>query len=72
MNNEEAKLAFRTCGLLVPVLFTLFLEILKYLGYFNYSWWWVISPIWIWVLGIFQLFIAGFIYELRKELGKNK
>lgn len=72
MKKEEASLAFRTCGLLVPVLLTLFLEILKYIGYFKYSWFWVISPIWIWVLGVCQLFIAGFIYELRKKLGKNK
>lgn len=71
MKKEEASLAFRTFGLLVPVLFTLFLEILKYLGYFKYSWFWVISPIWIWVGGVFQLFIAGFIYELKKELRKK-
>lgn len=72
MEEKSQSLAFRTWGLLVPVLFTLFLEILKYLGFFKYSWFWVISPIWIWLLGVFQLFIAGFIYELRKELGKNK
>lgn len=71
MKKEDASLAFRKYGLLVPVLLTLFLEILKYLGYFNYSWWWVISPIWIWIGGVFQLFIAGFIYELKKELRKK-
>ena len=71
MKTEEASLVFKSFGILIPFLLTILLEILKYLGYFKYSWFWVISPIWIWVGGVFQLFIAGFIYELRKELRKN-
>lgn len=72
MKKEEASLVFRTWGLLIPFLLTIFLEILKYIGYFKYSWWWVVSPIWIWFGGILQLFLAGFIYELKKELEKQK
>ncbi len=64
--------AVRKYGLLVPITITIILEFLKYLGYFKYSWFWVISPIWIWLGGFIQLFIAAFIFELEKELRKNK
>ena len=62
----------RKYGLLVPVILTILLEFLKYIGYFKYSWFWVISPIWIWIGGFVQLFIAAFIFEVQKELEKNK
>ncbi len=68
----EQNSGVRKYGLLIPVILTIILEFLKYIGYFNYSWFWVISPIWIWVGGCFQLFVAAFIFELEKELRKNK
>lgn len=71
-NEDKGSLVFRKYGLLIPSLFTLFLEILKYLGHFKYSWFWVISPIWIWVGGVFQLFLAAFLYGIQKEFRKNK
>lgn len=72
--KEESSHIFKKYGLLVPFILTLFLELLKYSGHFQYSWFWVISPIWIWVGGIFQLFLGALFYEIKKETQnlKNK
>ena len=70
--EETPSLAFRKYGLLVPIFITIFLEFLKVFHYFNHSWFWVLSPIWIWFGGIFQLFLAGFIYEIQKQIIDKK
>ncbi len=66
--QKEASNAFNKYGLVVPLILSLFLEILKITGNFPYTWFWVLSPVWVWFGGIFQLFLAGIIYELTKEV----
>lgn len=70
--TEEYSTAFRTYGVIVPLILSLILELLKYSGHFHYSWFWVFSPLWTWVCGVFQLFIAGFIYEMKNEMKNLK
>ncbi len=55
--------------LIVPVLITIILEILKYSGYFDYSWFWVFSPLWIFLVNAIEVFILYFIYYCLKEMG---
>ncbi len=69
---EEYSSAFRRYGLSVPLILSLILEFLKFTGHFKYSWFWVFSPLWTWFCGIFQLFMAGLIYEIKKETHKLK
>lgn len=70
--KEEGSLIFKKYGLLIPFILTIFLEFLKVVGYFNYGWFWVVSPIWIWLGGCFQLFLAAFIHEIQKHIMENK
>lgn len=50
-------------GLLTIVFITL-----KLLGVINWSWWWVLSPIWISALIVIAILIIGFIvYVIAKE-----
>jgi len=47
-------------GLLTIVFITL-----KLIGYINWSWWWVLSPLWIsFGAAILILLLAGFLYAL--------
>lgn len=52
-------------GLLTIVFITL-----KLLGYINWSWWWVVSPIWISVLLVILIFIIVFVFAVIDELMK--
>jgi len=38
---------------------------LKLTGHIDWSWWWVLSPIWV-------VFITAFVYMFVVALGKNK
>jgi hypothetical protein len=44
-NNSSSSSGIGFCGLLTIVFITL-----KLTGYINWSWWWVISPLWILVI----------------------
>lgn len=51
-------------GFFIPLLTTLFIG-LKLTGYINWSWWWVLSPVWIGglvglgILALFFIIIAS-------------
>ncbi len=51
----------------IPLLITLFLELLKIQGALeNTSWFWVISPVWIWLIGCIQLTLGGMLMNIVK------
>jgi len=61
MNDSVGAIAFRKYGILVPLLLSLFLEILKLTtDIFPYSWFWVLSPIWIFFGG--ELALVGILH----------
>jgi len=63
MNDSVGAIAFRKYGILVPLLLSLFLEILKLTtDIFPYSWFWVLSPIWIFFGGVFELALVGILH----------
>lgn len=65
-HNNEAKEFFQY-ALWIPILLTLFLEILKVEGALeDASWFWVVSPIWIWALGSLQLLLGGMLMAIFK------
>jgi hypothetical protein len=50
-------------------LLTIVFIVLKLTNYIDWSWWWVLSPIWISLLfGLFILFIVFLIIFLRTKL----
>ena len=56
-------------GIGLPTLLTVAFVVLKLLGVIDWSWWWVISPIWICVaMGILALivFVVVYLYVRRK------
>ena len=44
------------------MLLTITLVVLKALGYLNWSWWWVFSPLWIPFAILILVFIVGVIW----------
>lgn len=50
---------------LLPTLLTVLFVGLKLTGYISWSWWWVVSPLWI--ISIVG-FLVGFIVAAMKEL----
>ena len=68
MNDSVGAIAFRKYGILVPLLLSLFLEILKLTtDIFPYSWFWVLSPIWIFFGGVFELALVGILHLIIDE-----
>ena len=61
-DGEDIKLFFKY-AIFVPVVLTIFLEWLQFVGKLNLPWYWVFSPIWIWIGGAFQFLIGGIITE---------
>lgn len=61
-DDEELK-QFFGYAIYVPIFLFLFLECLKVLGEVDISWFWVLSPIWIWLGGAIQFLIGGIIVE---------
>ena len=61
-DGEDIKLFFKY-AIFVPVILTIFLEWLQFAGNLNLPWYWVFSPIWIWIGGAFQFLIGGIITE---------
>ena len=65
LNRTEVKdiKKFFKFAIFVPVLLTIFLQWLQFAGKLNLPWYWVFSPIWIWIGGAFQFLIGGIITE---------
>ena len=62
-NNTSAGAGGIGFGGLLTIVFI----VLKLVGVINWSWWWVLSPIWIsWVIGLVALLIV-FIVVLIKD-----
>lgn len=61
-DGEEIKQFFKY-GIYVPLISTLILEGLKVTEIVSISWFWVLSPIWIFVGGCLQFTIGGMIVE---------
>ena len=57
--NSNAGIGFT--GLLTIVFITL-----KLLGKITWSWWWVLSPIWITVILVIAVLLIGLLIALRK------
>lgn len=64
MKNTD-NISIRFSGLLTTLLTVLFVG-LKLTNYINWSWWWVLSPIWIPIVFIILLIILiGTVYCLK-------
>lgn len=62
--RELENINIRFSGLLTTLLTVLFVG-LKLTNYIDWSWWWVLSPIWVSVtLVLFSIVIIGLIYWL--------
>jgi hypothetical protein len=56
------------CGSLLAVLLTVAFVVLKLCNVITWSWWWVISPIWIYAgLSILIIVIAAFIAAISDD-----
>jgi len=61
-NNNTSSGGIGFCGLL-----TIVFIILKFIGKITWSWWWVLSPLWIsFILGLILLLIIGIILGIYK------
>jgi hypothetical protein len=40
---------------------------LKLTNYIDWSWWWVLSPIWITILAVFSILGIGLVFHLTKR-----
>jgi len=45
---------------------------LKLAGVLNWSWWWILSPLWIGLIGIFGLFVVAMRWPSRSRDWKNQ
>lgn len=64
MNNTDS-ISIRFSGLLTTLLTVLFIG-LKLTNYINWSWWWVLAPLWIpIVLVILLIILIGVVYCLK-------
>ena len=51
----------------LPVLLTIVFIVLKLIGKISWSWWWVLSPLWIYVAILLLVFLFDIIiYNLKK------
>lgn len=63
--NNKIEIINKGAGL--PTIITVVFVILKLLGYISWSWWWVLSPIWIsfglvlllWIVALICGIVAG-------------
>lgn len=57
MSNQTSSGGVGFAGLL-----TIVFIVLKLIGEISWSWWWVLSPLWIsWVIGLFVLAVIGIV-----------
>jgi len=70
MSNNSSSSGIGFTGLLTIVFVTL-----KLTNYIDWSWWWVLSPLWISVAVFFGVLIiigsGAFLYYVLMELGKK-
>ena len=67
-NNSTSKSGGVTfVGLLTIVFITL-----KLCGVIRWSWWWVLSPMWIWTVIVLVLMIEAFAFGLTINKKRNK
>lgn len=52
-----------------PGALTLIFVTLKLIGTIDWSWWWVLSPIWITII---VAFVVSFFWALAEEIGKHR
>lgn len=68
---SKDKTEVRTGGIGFFGLLTIVFITLKLIGYINWSWWWVLSPLWIPLVGLLVtlavVFIFIFIWEWATE-----
>ena len=51
-------------GIGLPTLLTVLFVGLKITGYIDWSWWWVVSPLWIGFVAVIAFFIIAIIFLL--------
>lgn len=55
-------------GVGISAILTIIFIVLKCLGVINWSWWWVLSPIWIsWAIVLFVVLIIFIIKRFKKK-----
>jgi hypothetical protein len=73
---SKDKTEVKTGGIGFFGLLTIVFITLKLTGYINWSWWWVLAPLWMPLSVIFGIlaimFIAVFVYEWIKDKKKYK
>ncbi len=52
----------RSNGIGLGTVLTMIFVVLKLTNYINWSWWWVLSPVWIPLLIILVIFVVIFIF----------
>lgn len=64
--SEDSKemLLFFKYAIFIPIFLTILLELLQYLKIININWFWVFSPLWIWLGGCFQFLLGGIFTEI--------
>jgi len=63
MDKEKEVILFFKYALFVPFILTIFLEWLNYMGNIKIEWFWILSPLWIWLGGAFQFLVGGMLVE---------
>ena len=66
IHNSNTNHGVGFVGLLTIVFITL-----KLIGVIDWSWWWVLSPIWITVL-LWVSILAGFIFMAYRDFNRKK
>jgi len=65
-DSEEMKSFFKY-AIFIPVILTIFLEWLQLTKWINLPWFWLLSPLWIWLGGAFQFLLGGVLSEFFEE-----
>ncbi len=55
-----------SAGLGFPGALTILFIALKLTGYIDWSWWWVLSPIWISILAVFSIALGFALYHVAR------
>lgn len=66
-NNSNSSGGVGFFGLLILIFITL-----KLMGYITWSWWWILSPIWIIFLLVFFVMIVGALAQTVKNSREKK
>lgn len=63
---KDAKVFFKY-AIYIPAILTIFLEMLQFTKNIDISWFWILSPLWIWVGGAFQFLLGGMLTEALEK-----